>query len=506
MCSDEIATVLNTFARWPRSFSFEELFEFADSETPAEPLLSSLLSDPRFIRLDALSTNKYRLISEYTLFRWFTYLSLSLAQAREFRLKESQLARIISNLRPDGRWDVPPVEAIRWGQSLGFVGSSCTPGDYVFPLSRLLSYLPPPSVRRAVTVLSDLAECRKHKENLKGLVEESLHEGLSQFSRRVAHIVKAREGILTGKRMTLEQLGTSLRLTRERVRQLEETFWTRLGTGRKPWRGSFLVALFAYVMDKSGSLIIRTDSSEAPRRAFLAKCCGIPQVELSSIGISVLAASPKDLTSLTSTKWFPDEIDLNAILKRLATDRRVTLIDSDARNLGEEMARYRRKRLTRMQRIYLALRSVGKPAHYGEIAEVYSALFPDRPMTENGVHSVLSKEGLGVVWIGIRGTFALREWGFERPSKKLFDAVAEIVQAKYAETAKPVAFTIIVAEIGRYRPVIKASSVAMAAHLNPRLKLVSRDCFIPRDPSDQIDDEMSAERLDQILQSFSERT
>ena len=152
------------------------------------------------------------------------------------------------------------------------------------------------------------------------------------------------------------------------------------------------------------------------------------------------------------------------------------------------------------------MRAIGRPAHYSEITEVYNALFPDRPATEHNIHSFLSREEHGVVWIGVRGTFALKEWGYERPSKSLYEAVAEVVQKRWKETGKPVPFTVITAEIARYRKVVKPSSLIFATHCNPRLRRVSNDSFIPKDHVDKTQDEVSADELDKILQEFQKRS
>jgi len=83
--------------------------------------------------------------------------------------------------------------------------------------------------------------------------------------------------------------------------------------------------------------------------------------------------------------------------------------------LAESIIRFRLKRLNKEQKVYLALRTIGKPAHSAKITEVYNSLFPEHPSTEYNLHAVLSLEKYGVVWIGIRSTFALKEWGYEHP-------------------------------------------------------------------------------------------
>jgi len=273
---------------------------------------------------------------------------------------------------------------------------------------------------------------------------------------------------------------------------------------------ALLTVLLCDVMSKQGSLIYITDSSEAPLKRLIAACLYIPQLELSHIGLVVLTAReaylPRDLTTAESHRWFPDGIDVDTIANRLDSECRLCLIDADLRVLAENIARFRLKRLRKTQKVYLALHAIGRPAHYSEITEVYNSLFPDRPATERSIHSVLSCEEHGVVWIGVRGTFALKEWGYERPSKSLFEAVAEVVQKRYAETRKPVPFTVITAEIAKYRKVVNRTSLIFAAHCNPSLRRISNDYFIPKGPGEQTQDEVSANELDKILQEFQKRS
>ena len=500
----EIVEELRVFASWPQCFTFAELLDFMSPYLGIDHgvIQQALLGDPRFICLRSKSPDEHRFILGSTLFRWFSNLNIRLAQVHQYKLSERQLALLMSRLRCDGQWDTPPTEAVRWGQSLGFVGPSYTLGQYVFPLARILSLLPPSSSRIAADVLKNFCRKQVWKLPLKKLLQESLQEGFSRFRPRVVNIVQARAGLLTGDKQTLEQIGASLKLTRERVRQLENDFWNKLHTRKEWWVRPFLVALLCDFMDESGSLVVNINSPKEPLRGFLAKCCGIPYVRLSQIGLSVLAASSKDFSSLKSSKWFPDEIDASVIANRLESEGRVALTDRDMKVLAESVAQFRRKRLNKAQKVYLALRAIGRPAHYSTIAETYNSLFPDHPSTEDNIHAILSREQCGVVWNGLRGTFALKEWGYERPSKSLYETVADIVQERFSKTGRPVPFTVIAAEISKYRTVVKTSSLAFAAYCNPNLQRVSKDSFIPRDPDDQAQEEIFSEELDRILREF----
>ena len=117
------------------------------------------------------------------------------------------------------------------------------------------------------------------------------------------------------------------------------------------------------------------------------------------------------------------------------------------------------------------------------------------------IHNVLIADKRFVL-VG-NGLYALKEWGYERPSKTLFETVAEIVEIFYKRTGKPVPFTIIMTEIGKYRKITNVASLTIAAHFNPNLRCVSKNSFMPKGPNDQAQDEVSVDQLDKILQEFS---
>lgn len=503
MDSHQIANVLNIFAEYPRAFTFEELSDFTDSDINREELRHSLITDSRFIRLRQGTSSEEHFIPERTLLLWFSSLSVRLAKAKQARLGEHQVATLMSSLRVDGRWDVPPPETIQFGCRLGFIGHAWTSSQYVFPIARILSFMSSSAAKVTTTMLESFTEMQERGLSSEQLLQGVVQEGLSRFSPKARYIIQGREGLLNGTKMTLEQIGANLGLSRARIQQIESKLWRRIRhiQNRRP----FIVALLYEVMGKQGSLIAPIDSPKASLRRFIAKCVSIPQVEVPHSELLIIGASPNEVTALESPGRFPDKIDAKIIATRLESEGKLCLIDSDLRILAERVAQFRRKNLNKAQRVYLTLRNIGKPAHYAEITEVHNSLFPDHLSTEHNIHAVLSREKYGVVWIGAKGTFALKERGYDRPAKKMFDAVTEIVEKVYTRTGRPVPFGIIAAEIGKYRQVVAPASLTIAAHCNPSLQRVYRDCFVPKDPADQTQDEISGEELDRILREFEKR-
>jgi hypothetical protein len=411
----------------------------------------------------------------------------------------------MNSLCINDRWNTPPTEVIQFGKQFGFIGSAWTDNQYVFPLAYVLSFMP--NYLSKVTIKYILEDISKDIIDIslpfKQLAQESVQKGFSCFRERECYIIKAREGLLTGKKMTLEWIGSNKGITRERVRQIESKLWHRLR--HQAHAPPFSIALIYNIMSKQGSLLIPANSSEAFTISFLAKCAGVPYITyitLSHIKMLILGALSEDTILPKSSSSMLEDIDVASIVNRWELEGRLCLIKSDLQALAENIALFCQKSLNKGQKVYLALRTIGKPAHSDKIAEVYNSLFPEQPSTDQNIHAVLSHEKYGVVWIGIRSTYALKEWGYEHPSETLFDTVTKIVEEKYKETNQPVPFEIIVTEMGKYRQFVNHNSLTIAAHCNPNLRRIGKNSFIPKKPDEKTQEEILADELDRILIEF----
>lgn len=429
------------------------------------------------------SKKKY-FIPKRRLFQWFCQLNLKLAQAKQTRLSKHQLAKLMSFLCIHERWDTPSMEVIQFGKQFGFIGTAWTEDQYIFPLAYILSFMS--YSLSEVTVKDIIEEISSNTKNdnfsLQPLTKESITENFSCLTESESYIIRAREGFLTGKKMTLQWLGNQYGTTRERVRQSEFRAWLKLR--RSVNAPTFSRALIYNIMSKQGSLMVKTDSPEMLTIGFLSKCSRVPYATLSHINLAVLGVLPEDTILLKPWRLLLDNIDSVSIINQWESEGRFCLIKRDLEFLAESIIRFRLSRLNKEQKVYLALRTIGKPAHSAKITEVYNSLFPKHPSTEYNIYAVLSREKYGVVWIGIRSTFALKEWGYEHPSETLFNTVTKIVEEKYKETTRPVPFTVIVAEMGKYRQVVRNSSLTIASYRNPNLRRIGKNLFIPKKPDE----------------------
>lgn len=495
---------LYVFASELRAFRFDELLDFIDTDINSKALRKALLTKSRFICLLADSPDEDRFLLDSTLFHWFSRLNLRLAQIKKFRLSEQQLASTLSYLRRDGRWDSVPIEAVRWGQSLGLICKAYTKGYYVFPLARILSFMKSRDLTVIARLLLDFCESKIWMLSLKKLVKESLKNGFSKFTDQISYIIQNREGLQKGKIVTLQDLGRYYNLTRERIRQLEEKFWNRFYL-HESCREPYLTAFLCDFMDNSGSLIIDINSPKATLRRFLVKCAGLPHLEFPKIGLVALVALLRDMNPLESSGKFHDGINPSYIADCLESERSISFSGKDIRKLARRIALYHQSRLSNIQKVYLALKSIGKPAHFTAIANKYNSFWPETVMSEHNVHAVLTSHEYGIVWIGLKGIYALKEWGYERPSMSIFETVVEIVRKKYEEIGGPVPKDVIIAEMGKYRKHINAASMAIAIHCNSGLKQMSKYTFIPREQAVQVQNEISLNELNEIFKEFEQK-
>jgi len=349
MHNETIRDVEAPLFRWRRAFSLRELCQIAGLAVSRKDLARALRADSRLICLSA-PPDEDRFIWDKTLFQWFFRLNVRLARVGVYRLTDRQLSALLSQLRREGRWDSTPSEAIRWASESPFalVCAAFTPGQYVFPLARFLSLLPSSGFWRAVDILQGWAEQGMSFLALEELLTKSLDEGLSLLKQRTAYIVKARTGLLGGGKRTLKEIGIELRLSRERVRQIEAKFWRTvrdaLGSHR-PLGRPFLVAWLCDLVAKRGGSLAKGTGPRARRSYLLAQCAGLPIAELPTLGLLVLGVPRPSLAFLEASRWPASEVQEKALARRLESDPGVCLKPSEVKTLAKSIARCRRASL-----------------------------------------------------------------------------------------------------------------------------------------------------------------
>ena len=285
--NEEVSNLLETFATWNRCFTVSEVLEWSGEAIDPAELRRAFCDDSRFILLSQPGWGPECFLPERTMFRWWTNLNLRLARIRQPRLTERQLTASMNSLRPAGLWFTPPIDILNYGQKFGLVSPAWTHGVYVFPLAHLLSQTTLMMLRTFKATLVDFASPEIRNDAIRKPVSEGIESVLSQFPQRTSHIVKAREGLPSYRKMTLEELGAAYGCTRERTRQIESKFWKRMKNPQVRGRSPLVAILLAELMRRQGSLVLNPGQEDTSFVCFLAKCLGVPYVQ-TKVGSFVL--------------------------------------------------------------------------------------------------------------------------------------------------------------------------------------------------------------------------
>jgi hypothetical protein len=484
---DEVARALDFACSLTRPFAPDDLLDFVCQDAGLPELSRRLADDKRFllVRDDTQGEDLY--FPNSGAFRWLLRLNLRLAWARCYRLTEQQVVNLLSGIKAEGKWTRVPESIGRLGSDTGLMCRPLTPGQFVFPLGYIMAQVPPDVASIAANWV-DLLTCEPLGREL-NLNPDELY-GLNERERAV---VSYRLGARGGTGMTLEEIGRLYGLTRGRVCQIEQSALRKLRVNE----AHMLAELLLLLIRRAGSLLVADSCAESSRVKWWCRVTKIRVFELPHIDTAMMGL---DLRSSLRV-GFPSSVDAQELAHEIECEDQPPIGCGDLKVVSARIAEANRQRLTRAQRVYLALRTLGRPAHYAEVAEVHNSIFPERASTERNIHGTLGREQHGVVWVGAKGTFALKEWGYERPSQSLFEAAARIVREKHAESANPVGFNTILAEMGKYRKLVKLNSLLMALHLNPAVRATSTYSFVPRGEG-EIEEEGDLDQLDGVLREF----
>jgi hypothetical protein len=499
MDSNGYLNITNTLAESSRCFTTEDLLTFAEEEQDKETLIQTIENGPRFLQTcEQISGGRKYFVAKKALYHWYVNLNVRLAKGKRGKLDRNQLVSIMSFLRPDGIWTSPPAEYVEFGQQFGLICPILNQNEYVFPIAHILSLMSLSNMQVAVDFLETLLNKQEYSVlPAEQVITQAVEDRLKSFTDRDRYIIVRRQGFGGITKMTLEQIGQTLGgITRERVRQIEAKCLRKM---RHPkFRNTLVVPFISYIL--RGSLIL--SSNPKPEIKFVAKCLNIPVAQFKPTDLLVLGETTQRLVA--PKEIWRNLLDIDVTADYLQSSLNLILTENDMVKIAEALSLAFLSRLTKSQKVYLALKQIGRPAHFERIAETFNFLFPKDYLSDRNVHAMLTREEHGVVWIGIRGTYALKEWGYERPSSTLFKTIAEIVEQKYTETSKPVSSLVIQAEIGKYRKIVNPNSIIFATYFNPDLLRVNEDHFIPK-PANESQVETSGEELDRILEEFEKR-
>jgi hypothetical protein len=191
----------------------------------------------------------------------------------------------------------------------------------------------------------------------------------------------------------------------------------------------------------------------------------------------------------------------------------LNITESDVNKLVELMLKTSLKNLSNLDKVEIALKEIGRPAHYTEIGEKCNELFKDKFYSARAILSYLtrepqfSKDELPWVWTGARGVYALKEQGYKRPELSINDTVTEIIYNNYLLTKRPVPFQKILSEMTKYRDVFKESSLRIVCSFNEDIEQIGKDFYIPvefsKDKNKELkESSINLDNLDKALEKY----
>ncbi len=273
---------------------------------------------------------------------------------------------------------------------------------------------------------------------------------------REKEVIERRFG-LSGNKETLESVGETLGITRERVRQIEKATLIRtkisLDDGKNP------------DYDAAEIEIIKTlhELGRAARVNILSERM-LKSSDVKSRGVITFLSelSSKMVVTTENDRYFPavvlsesrdDKAIKNAVDKIVADLKKhgqpvdkdelfklvggyehpdeVTAIASISKQIASLDGKWGLAKWPLVNprnirdKIYIVLKQNGKPMHFGDIAAaVKSQNFKRNNVTEQAIHNELIKDSRFVL-VG-RGIYALSEWGYEKGS--ITDVIAKILK------------------------------------------------------------------------------
>ncbi len=335
-------------------------------------------------------------------------------------------------------------------------------------------------------------DIRSTKNNL--ALTQAIDELLSLLKKdRERDILIRRHGIKNKPVQTLEQIGSELGITRERVRQIEKSALTHIANQAKTKAG--LSKMLVDTIKQTGGVVqmynlldlLELDTSSSAELYFyirllpdisildksdlydnivihekLIKPATLHSVHQSIIDALTIAKKPLKLDKLLLQIALP--LDDNLIRQLLQASHKIVQLDnyyglSTWPQVNPKSIR---------DKIYFVLHRAGRPMHFSEIASQIQKLKTNpKKVTIQAVHNELIKDKRFVL-IG-RGIYALDEWGYQAGT------VADIIEEILKEES-PLSKEEIVRRVLARRQV-KATTIALNLQEKPQFERVGKGTY-----------------------------
>ncbi len=333
------------------------------------------------------------------------------------------------------------------------------------------------------------------------LIAQAIKGSLSIIDQdRERTIVEKRFG-LSGQKETLEQIGETLSVTRERVRQLEKVILVRLRIAAKQNQIPNLPAAEKILIRNLAELGRTARVADLAGKVFGAKAANTDRAAIAfladiSAGLTVVPENDQYYNSVAiadvgDEKGIKTKVD--EIVQLIKTNKKPLSLDALDNKLNYEhpsqiaaIASVSKQLATLnglwglvkwpevnpkniRDKIYVILESKKEPMHFNDIAEaIAESDFKRKNVTTQAIHNELIKDPRFVL-IG-RGIYALDTWGFKKGT------VSEIIAAVLKEAGKPLTREEIVVEVMKSRKV-KETTILLNLQNKKLFEKVDKNLF-----------------------------
>ena len=333
------------------------------------------------------------------------------------------------------------------------------------------------------------------------LIAKAIKGSLSIIDQdRERKIVEKRFG-LDGQKETLEQIGETLSVTRERVRQLEKVILVRLRIAAKENKIPDLPGAEKIIIRNLAEIGRVAKTATLAEKIFGAKATNANRAALSfladiSAGLTVVTENDRYFSAVAIADRGDEKAiraKVDAIVKLIKDNKApMTLDELDAKLDYEHPSQIAAiasvsKQLATLNglwglakwpavnpknirdKIYVILESKKEPMHFSDIAAaIADSSFKRKNVTTQAIHNELIKDPRFVL-IG-RGIYALDTWGYKKGT------VSEIITSVLKDAGRPLSREEIVAEVMKSRKV-KETTILLNLQNKKLFKKVDKNAF-----------------------------
>ncbi len=319
---------------------------------------------------------------------------------------------------------------------------------------------------------------------------------------RDREVISDRFGLSGAKPKTLEEIGGTLGITRERVRQIEKNTLRKLTEFlANDLRGQEISSVIMGIINKNGhilrttrldTLVLGENSSAKAKHqlTFIAAACAEIYVLTDATNVyrsyftdpltsQIIERIIKDTIAHLKVENKPVEehvlvkkiredlktIEAETIVATIATCK--TVLKTDSGHLGLSHWRDINPRSIK-DKTYYILKKHNQPLHYTEISKhIQNFGGVEKSVTRQAVHNELIRDERFVL-IG-RGIYALSEWGYTS------GVVEDVIEAVLIETGRPMHKDDIIAEVLKRR-IVKETTILLNLQKD-RFKRVARATY-----------------------------